>query len=209
MKINFLALAFSALFFAACGGATEADKSKEEDKKEENQSDAKATTEKKTVDDYFNAMLAATGEKLSYKILEKDFDNNFMSISFDNVTADVFLWQIDAETVLIGQHTYHKNYGKLPRFFKFDGKTVVQLMEDDDALINDSKKITDFLYSAYTNKSSKNCCSIYGFLPKTKGGAIELVSTSETPDKLKGRPTNFDKVGTLEFANGKFTFKKL
>jgi hypothetical protein len=211
MKIKFLALAFSALFFAACGGATEADKSKEDEKKEESKPEEKAAAGMKTIEDRFNAMIAAAGEKLEYKIVEKDFDNNFMSISFKDVTADVFCWEIDAETVLFGQHTYHKNYGKLPRFFKFDGKTVTQLKEDE--LVNDSEKFNEYFHSGYArenkSKGSKNCCSTYGFLPKTKGGAIELVSTSETPDKLTGRPTNVDKVGTLEFSNGKFTFKKI
>lgn len=220
MKIKFLALAFSALFFAACGGATEADKSKEDEKKEETKPEEKASTGMKTVEDYFKSIAKA---ELKYEVLEKSADGTYAQIKITDERAekkngnvfDLYIWNIDENNAFLGYHEFRQkgSIGSNPIFFKFEnGKKTTETGMFIEDLITNVSEYRDFrLKWAESKKGTKNCCLFYSFVPKSaENKTMDVISiANDQVDVIKGRPTNFDKVGTFELVGDKFKFTKI
>jgi hypothetical protein len=219
MKIKFLALVFSALFFAACGGAAEADKDKEEDKEEGSKPEEKASTGMKTAEDYFKLIAKA---ELKYEVLEKSADGAYAQIKITDKKAegtgdvfDLYIWNIDANNVLFGYHEFRQkgSIGGNPIFFKFENgkKTTETGMFMEDLMTNSSEYRDYELKWGDSKKGTKNCCLFYAFVPKSaESKAMDVISVAnDQVDVIKGRPDKFEKVGTFELVGDKFTFKKL
>jgi hypothetical protein len=206
MKIKYPIIVVFSIFFIACTGT---EKSKQTEKKVEKTEEIIPV--QKTVADYYREMLVAGGKDPNYIITEKDFDNNFMKITANEVLTEVYMWKIDDSTVLIGSHSFKKNYEQLPSFTKFDGKTPIPLKLE--IVVENSAEMLKHINVVYPNsmrkKGHKNCCAVYGYLPKSKGSSIILVAeNADAPNDLRDRSASKERVGTLEYTNGKFTFVK-